>query len=235
MTLSECLTKLSYGELSNLSIGSEGNGDIAPNKIAAVVMHINEGLLRLHTRLVLRENYVYLLQRENVTLYHLLFKHAATNTDPANLEDRYILDTTARPFTEDVIRTMQVTDSHGCTLPMNDPGKFWSVYTPRFNQIQVPRPLGAQALTIHYQAKHPVLDYDKNPEALIEIPDTLDAALMSYVAHRVYANMNTPEAVGIAANHLGNYEAVLAEVEKVDATNMSYIESTTLFDEKGFV
>lgn len=235
MKLSECLTKLSYGEFSNLSLGSDGNGDIAPAKIHSTVMHINEALLRLHTRMVLKENYVYLEQRENLTMYDLTYKHAATNEDPSNLEDRYIMDTEARPFTADVLRIMQVTDSFGRNLPLNDQGKFWSVYTPKFNQLQVPNPLGAQVLTVHYQAKHAKLDYDLNPDAEIEIPDTLDAALMSYVAYKVYGNMNTAEAVTNAANHLGNYETVLTEIEKMDAANMSYINTSTLFDLKGFV
>lgn len=235
MKLSECLTKLSYGEFSNLSLGSEGNGDIAPAKIQSTVMHINEALLRLHTRMVLKENYVYLEQRENLTMYNLMYKHAATNEDPANLEDRYIMDTEARPFTEDVLRVLQVTDSFGRPLPLNDQGKFWSVFTPKFNQLQVPNPLGAQVLTVHYQAKHAKLDYEENPEAEIEIPDTLHAALLSYVAYKVYGNMNTAEAVTNAANHLGNYETVLGEIEKMDATNMSYMNSSTLFDQKGFV
>lgn len=235
MKLSECLTRLSYGEFSNLSLGSDGNGDIAPAKIDSTVMHINEALLRIHTRMVLKENYVYLEQRENVTNYDLTYKHAATNEDPSNTEDRYIIDTEARPFTEDIIRVLQVTDSFGRNLPLNDQGKFWSVYTPKFNRLQVPNPLGAQVMTVHYQAKHAWLDYNVNAEAEIEIPDTLHAALFSYVAYKVYGNMNTPEAVGNAANHLGNYESVLTEIEKMDAANMSYMDSSTLFDVKGFV
>lgn len=235
MNLSECLTKLSYGEFSNLALGSNGNGDIAPEKIPSVVMHINEALLRIHTRMVLKENYVYVEQRENTTMYNLTYKHAATNMDPSNTADRYLIDTEARPFTEDVIRILQVTDSFGRNLPLNNKGKFWSVFTPKFNQLQVPNPLGAQVISVHYQAKHATLDYADNREAEIEIPDTLEAALLSYVAYKVYSNMNTPEAVNNAANHLGNYEKLLSEIAEMDAANMSYVDSSTLFEEKGFV
>lgn len=235
MNLSECLTKLSYGEFSNLALGSNGNGDIAPDKIASTVMHINEALLRIHTRMVLKENYVYVEQRENVTMYNLTRKHAATNTDPINTADRYLIDTESRPFTEDVIRILQVTDSFGRNLPLNDKGKFWSVFTPKFNQLQVPNPLGAQVISVHYQAKHEPLNFDTNPNAEIEIPDTLEAALLSYVAYKVYSNMNTVESVSNATNHLGNYKSVLDEIAEMDAANMSYMDTGTLFDQKGFV
>jgi hypothetical protein len=134
-----------------------------------------------------------------------------------------------------VIRIIQVTDSFGRNLPLNDQGKFWSVFTPKFNQLQVPNPLGAQVISVHYQAKHALLNYDTNPQAEIEIPDTLEAALLSYVAYKVYSNMNTPEATGNAATHFGNYQNVLGEIADMDAANMSYVNTSTLFDQKGFV
>lgn len=60
MNLNECLKQLSYGELSNLSWGNDGNGSIRLDKIPVIVQFINEALLRLHTRFALSKN-AYLL------------------------------------------------------------------------------------------------------------------------------------------------------------------------------
>ena len=53
MILSDLFRRLSYGELSNLSMGNSGSGTIAPEKRNQVTHYINNALLVLTTDLPL--------------------------------------------------------------------------------------------------------------------------------------------------------------------------------------
>ena len=67
MEVLELFRRLSYGELSNLSLGSEGVGAIKDEERGKLISHTNEALLRLHGRFLLRENILFLNQVEHLT------------------------------------------------------------------------------------------------------------------------------------------------------------------------
>ncbi len=236
MNLKEYLERLSWGELSNVYIGNGGVGSIPLDKIDRVVYFINEGLKRLYTRFALKKSCLFLELNEYRTQYHLSNLHAYEGPNADNEDcELYIRDTPENPYENDLIKIMDVYDSMGNHLPLNDHANSKSVFTPQYNILQVPFPDEGLALSIVYQASHPLLDWNKNPEQEVELPEVLMGALTAYVAYLHYSNMNTQEAVANAQKYLTQYNSILNEVVETDVVNTSYSQTNVKFNERGFV
>ena len=232
MNLSECLKQLSFGELANTSWGVSGTGAIKEEKIPATVHFINEALLRLYSRFLLKKKSLHLEMYDGITKYHLTSEHAFSNKDSDKV--KYIFDTEANPFMDDIIKVMAVNTTVGAELPLNNPIEPWSVFTPEYNILEVPRPLRSSVLVVHYQAKHPELTPD-NLEAEIDLPFVLEGALKAYVAYQVYSNMNAQEAVGNAQKHLAIFQSILQEATEQDVVSITYSQTNTKFRRNGWV
>ena len=183
MKVTDYLDKLARGMLSNLSISE--NNQISPKAIEGVVDVINEGLLELYGRFVLKENILTLLTVENISIYEIDPCRAVSNVEcnpekfkeygfndsyklkeGNSLEDlsynavftgKYILDSEFAPFIGDYIKPISIIDEHQNPIPINDLSHPNSIFTPTPNTIQVPRPLVGKLLSIEYQASHPKL------------------------------------------------------------------------------
>ena len=240
MKLIDYMKKLSYGELSNLFIGNDGRGTLEPNDIPMVVSYINDGLLRLYTRFVLDAKTLLLECNEVKTRYHLHSKHSwlnATEADKKNPEfsDKYILDDPEHPFIDDLIKILDVFDSLGHKVPLNSHSEPFSVFTPVFDVIELSHPIEGLALAVTYQARHPILDYERNPEQEINLPDSLYEALSSYIAYQYYGNLNTQEAVANSQKYFSNYQRIIQEVVEQDLVSSSYSEANTKFRKFGWI
>ena len=241
MKLNEYLKHLSYGELSNLKVGKDGTGEgIKQDRIPQVVNAINEALLRLYSRFIIKTNTVIVETNEVRTRYHLSNKHSwlcADEDDKKNPEfsDKFIRDDPEHPFTNDVIKVLQVITSGGMSLPLNNHSSKYSVFTPVFDVIEIPHGIEGGAFTVVYQAKHPKLDFNTNPEQEINIPYNLEGALSSYVAYIIYSNMNTQEAIANAQKYLANYQAIVQENIEMDLTQSSYSQDNTKFKANGWI
>jgi hypothetical protein len=108
MNVDQLFQNLSYGELSNLSMGVEGEGAIEEKHQPKIILHANEGLLRLYTRFLLLEKDVLIEQVEHITNYHLLKRFAESNWNPEEEPYAYIKDLGREPFEEDVIKILSV-------------------------------------------------------------------------------------------------------------------------------
>jgi hypothetical protein len=236
MNLLELFRRLSYGELSNLAIGSNGVGVIAEDGQPKIVTHANETLLRLHSRFLLRENLLFLRQVDHLTYYYLLKRFARSEiTDPPcpNAPHAYILDNADEPFEDDLIKVLEVMDQDGCKLPLNDAEDPRSLYTPQPNLLQIPEPLADRVLSVNYQARHPILTHT-NVCQEIDLPFALEGALTAHIAYQVYSNMNGQENSGKAAEHLARYESVCNEIQEMDIVSQSRATTTLKFHDRGF-
>lgn len=235
MNTNELFTRLSYGPLSNLSIGSEGAGTIAADKQLKVLSYVNEGLLRLYSRFVLRENDLVVMQYGHITEYPLLKKYATFGpalTDP--LDVKFILDSEAALFDDDVIKILKVTNAENKLVPLNDVNHDKAFFTPQPNILQITYPVLGELSVVTYQARHPIVTLETlNAELLL--PATLETALQSYVAYLVYFHMGGQDNGALAAGHLGNYERVCAEAVLGDLVNTSMSSTSSKFAERGFV
>lgn len=234
MILSDYFTELSYGELSNTAMAVDGTGTIEEVHQPKVVRYLNEGLRRLHGRFPLIQKDVLIELRDHITNYHLIPRFAESNWVPEEVEFPYIKDLIQEPFTGDVARILEVRNSFGHMLPLNDPENRMSVFTPQVDVLQVPRPITGVALSVMYQAYHPTISHH-DLQAEIVLPNVLSSALCAYAAYNVFSHMNTQEATMKAQEHMAKYESICAEVEAQDLVNSSSSQTNSRFAKRGWV
>jgi hypothetical protein len=233
LTVGELFKVLSYGELGNLSLGMEGAGSIEESAQPRIMLHVNEGLLRLYSRLVLMEKDLLIEMVGGITSYHLdpRFGEAAWDREVARYP--YIKDG-LDPFTGDLIKILAVYDSYGRTLPLNDDEHPESLFTPQANMLQVPRPRDRASLSLVYQAKHPPLSHER-PEEMILLPEVLHGALTAFVGWKVYSFMNTAEATVKAAEHKLRYEEITLGAVAADLVSTSFSTTNARFAKRGWI
>lgn len=231
----ELMERLSHGPLSNLTIGNEGDGTIKPDKVAAVIGYINDGLLRLYTRFTLSEKELILELKEEITSYKLNSKYAYSKFVEGQTFAPYILDAEHDKFEDDLIRVLTVHRQGHARLPLNDTGVIGSLYTPMVDVLQVPDPWPGVPLFITYQAKHASIKVASFDMDEITLPLVLEDALLNYVAHKVFAFMNGKEHVARAADFLTAYESICAEVKEHDLVSASLSGTNIKFQSRGFV
>lgn len=233
MNIAQLFADLSFGELSNTAIASEGTGIITDAGKERIIRFTNEGLLKLYTRFLLKQNDVLIELVEWITNYHLLLKFAESQKGISTQSHLYIKDLYIEPFQEDVIRILNVFDDDGREQPLNDDANDRSLFTPQGNVLQVPRPDEGVAMSIVYQARHVPLTLD-NLEQEIELPDVLMTALRAWIAYRAYGQINTQESQGIAAGHQTAYMATCEEVVEQDLVSSSQSQTNTRFRRNGW-
>lgn len=155
MNLENLYQTLSYGQLSNLAISGDGSGTIIESGQPKIVIAANEALKRLYSKFNLLEKDVLIEQASHITNYHLDKRFAESSYDPDKVNFPYIKDLFNETFEDDVIRITGVFNSHNnYPLPLNDDEAEWSLFTPRYNILQVPKPQDKVSLSVMYQAKH---------------------------------------------------------------------------------
>lgn len=229
MIVSDLLARLSYGPLSNLSIGQDGAGTIDPSKVPVVIQYANDCIQKLFTKFVLIEKQLIIQQSETQTTY----KINVANTVSSGAVGAYILDTMDNPYTDDLIKILGVFDQYGHEIHMNDEGSHYSVFTPRVDTLQVPEPKDGEPLFLIYQAKHPKLDPSVTTTT-IDIPSILEQALVNYVASEVFSNMNGQENLVKAKDLMDKYTITCGEVLQEDLVNSSVSQTSKKFHERGF-
>lgn len=234
MKISELYKTLSYGELSNLSIGMDGVGSILEDAKPRILHYANEGLTRLYGRFILKEKDVMIELVDHITNYHLLRMYAESYFDPEEVRYPYIKDLFNEPFTEDVIKILSVYNGVGQKLPLNDNERSDSLFTPTGKILQVPNPRTGVSLSVLYQAKHPeLLPNDEDQD--IHLPQVLEGALVAFIAYKVFSHMNTDVSTAKAQEHMSVYASVCDEVEQHDLVNSSISTTNSCFRKRGWV
>lgn len=233
LRVSDVFRRLSYGELSNIAMGMEGVGAIEASKQDRLIHYINEALLRLHSRFVLREEGLLVRLTAHVTNYHISSRYAESNTDRLPADPVYIMDT-ASPYRDDLIKITAVYDQSGMQIPLNDGEDRRSFFTPMPDCLQVPNPVEGYMIELGYQCRHPLIGPGQT-DACIELTPALEGALTAYVAHMVYSFMNGADNAAKGQEHLARYEYICAEVERMDLVNSSISTTNTKFESRGFI
>ena len=236
MNVQDLFQQLSYGELSNLSMAQQVPGQISADQQAKVLIAVNNALMRLYSRFILREKDVVIEMQSGVTNYHLLSRYSETGYVPGGqITYPYIKDLNKEPFTEDVIRILSVFSSTGEELPLNDMDHPKSVFTPQLGVLQVPKPTPGQALGVVYQARPEKLELGNFSSQNVPIPETLEEALKAYVGYKIFAAINSQEATAKAADFLGIFESICSEVEAKDLVANSVSNTNTRFIKGGWI
>lgn len=196
MKLTEIFTLLTFGELSQLSIGGSEQGHIDPTNYPAIVGSVNLGLTDLYKRFRLKEDRVLLQMLPGRLTYPINTRFALSNT--ASQEIKFLLDSQAEPFTDTVHKIERVYAGNEIELSMNDEYNPLSVFTPSPLVLRlpaalvnaepdVPQELLGAPLNVVYRASHPKISVSAgfDPELVeLELPDTHLEALLFYVASR---------------------------------------------------
>lgn len=186
MNLYDLMSTLAHGELSNLSLVT--NGAIAETAHRKVVSAINATLTDIYTRIPLHEKELIVRTLEWKSLYLLRKQFALTSGSQE--QHKYILDSQSYPFTGDIVRILSVTNEVGDPLPLNDPEQWAAVFTPYYDAVQFTHPSDNQIFTVQYQALHPKLALEPTESMMqqqIMLPPVLEELLVLGTASRVIA------------------------------------------------
>lgn len=243
MLLSELFTNLSYGELSNLSIGGEGSGTIPDAHKARLLGYVNQSLTSIYSRFMLRENEVVVAAYDHITLYPLKKKFAVQDeTVLAEGEVKFIEDTSFAPFEEDVVKVLGIYNEEGVEEALNDPLNEHSFYTPATGMdvtIQMPFPQEGNSYFVIYHATHPKLVIGEGGaidlSQQILLPSVLESALQKRVAWHVFSPMNGAEHVSRAQEHLANFEMICFDAEQRDLVSTSRTQVNAKLHDRGWI
>lgn len=210
MNLGDLFQRLSFGELSNLSIGTEGAGSIAESGQNRVASFANAALTDLHSRFALQTDEVTLVMMGGIKRYRLAPAHAVSNTTPNNTAPRWIQDSAAEPFEGRVIRILSITDLDppevGSEVPPVEPRAL------SHDTVFTKAPRAGGHLLVEYQANHPRLVMPADEDQEISLPPLLEEALEVRVAAAVYAGMNGEGHGAKARELLMRYEEICQTV-----------------------
>lgn len=233
MDLQTLHANLSFGDLSNLSIGDSGAGTIPAAQHDKILLFVNQGLTAIYKRFSLLEKEVVIEAQDNVYLYYLQRKYAMTEVETI-VPYKYLRDTATDPFLEDIIKILSVYNELGEKLPLNVPDDEDSLYTPKYDCLQIPEPVTGNAYTVLFQARHPVLVPNDLTQKIM-LPSYLEEALQAYVAYRVLSPMNGEENTRRANDALLRYTMAVGEASDLDLPSTSQTTEGGKFDERGFV
>lgn len=194
MDVRELFERLSFGELSALSIGSEGAGTIPAEKQSRVLSCANTVLTDLHSRFYHKQGLVTVQLDASITKYQLKAVNAQTNVTVGNTAPRYIKDTASEPFTGNLIRIVSaslvpLTEAQLQTLGLTETEMSWKIVS--HDTLRVTNPLTGAMLLVEYQENHPKLSL--SPVVLtqeISLSPVLEEALVVKIAAMIYAGMD---------------------------------------------
>ena len=213
MLLSELFMYLAYGELSQMALGTNNRGGIDESDYPTLISHINLGLTNLHSRLPLKQSQVIIAQQSDRTLYPLTSAYAINSSSAE--KKKFILDSAAAPFKDDVLKIEEVYTESNTPLPLNDSAKDNSVFTPSFNTLQLPSPVSNEVLAVLYRAGHPLLPAKRGIDISaieVNIPAVHVEPLLTYVVARVAASGNNQNSIQEAAAYQQKFELQVQQI-----------------------
>lgn len=233
MKLRELFAKLSFIELSNLSMANDGNGTIREADQPRLVHIVNEALKDMYSRMLLSERVLLLQSLDWKSNYALRKEHAVMDPSP---ELKYIIDTPHNIFTGDLVKVLGVCNEIGDPLPLNDSEQWASVFLPHFDVVQLTHPGFNQVFSVSYQALHPLLDVDGEDvlEQEIRIPSLLEDILRARVAFGIFSAMSGQEFSTKAQQLESTYESKLSWIEQNNLIGDAGLNTNVKLHRRGF-
>lgn len=222
MKLQEIFDQLTYGELSQISIGGGEMGVIDPSNYARIVAHINLGLTALHKRFLLKKR-EFILQLQTGQTDYPLISSFAVNARKSRETIRFILDSVTSPFTDDILKVEEVWTEDDYELSLNDAADPYSVTTPKYNMLRVPLDIVNQSMDISdslkttnlevvYRANHSLVS-PNNPNVEIDLPYSHLEPLLLFIASRVHTPIGMVNEFNAGNNYAKKYEMACQALE----------------------
>jgi len=216
MFLSEVFEHLTYGELSQLFVGSEDDS-INESDYPKVISFINMAMIDLYKKFPLLEKEVLIDLDEAITNYLLTSMYTVSSgTAPV----KYIIDTVESPFENDILQISSVWDEDGESVPLNDLNKADSVFTPLFNSLQVPNSINETSLSVIYRAYPEKIDLTVNTLTTVEtaLPDQFMSPLLAYVGYRAHLGLPAGDKAK-STEFLSSYYGMCKEIRELGTVN----------------
>lgn len=255
MTLQELFTHLSYGELSQISIGGQEAGVINESNFHRLLPHVQAGLTALYKRFTLKEGQVYLTLFPDTTVYPLTSRYlwSGTGQRPTG---KHLEHGEVFRFKEDLLKVIRVVNDKGFEFSLNDLGDPYTIKTPDEKTLLIPERIVQQAaglpdnlksdtLQIFYRANHPNLakaygPYDLQSVTLdpgvsdIELPDAYLEALCYYIASRINNPIGMTNEFHAGNSYYQKFELACQQLEQF-GYQIDSSDSTDRLRQKGFV
>lgn len=227
MKLNEIFTQLAYGELSNVTIGKNEAGEIDEGNYKQIMAHVNLGLTELYKRFNLKEASIVVRLQNGQAMYPLNSKFAVNGKKTA-MPIRWIIDTAAAPFTDNISKIERVVTDSGYEMTLNDKNEIWSCFTPSSTLLRVPERMingdnsiptefKTVELVVSYRAGWVPIDPDVgsfDPARIdIELPYTHLNALLLFVASRVNAPIGLGQEFNASNNYYARFQKACQELE----------------------
>lgn len=229
-TLGDVFRDLSYGHLSNLSIGGDGKGSIPQTHQERILALVNQGVTKLSSRFVVREKILYLRTTKDKLEYSLVPAHA--DNDPT-VGEKYITDTVENPFTDEISNILIIMDENNDELIINNREVSGSVMIRNETELKFAEIDKDATFEVVYQP-YPVMMESVDPAQVIRIPDVLYEALEAYVGYRVYGAMNGPEHKMRADDLKMSYEMICNDALEKGLVKLSVIGGNSKLEFRGF-
>lgn len=235
MDLAELYRRLASSKLKTLHMADQENSTIREESRGTVVTVLNEALTYLHSRFVLIEKQVFVLAQAGITMYPLT-KENALSSNPLSTDTLtyYIRDTAANPFDDDLIRVLHVFNKDGEKV-LGDVDGNDSIFLPQENTLHIPKPISMGLMSVHYQADHPRILVGGALSQVINIPRSLENALLSFIAFQVFSSMEGDNMLAIASKREAEVERDCTLVEDRALAGTAKQSSSVKFNERGWV
>jgi len=225
ITLQEIFNHLTYGELAQVAIGGGANGFIADQDYPKAISFVNRALTALHQKFLLAKEKLLLQQYVGTNIYYLRSDYAVSNADSL-LIPKYIVDSVAIPFEDNLFKVEQVFSAEGTEYPLNDASAEVPIFTTKFDVLEMV-PVIPELLTVAYRSGHKKIVYTLgfDPASVqLHIPNFILEALLLHIAARVFAPIGNGEGeTNLHRIFAANYEL---ECQKLEQQNLD-LESDT--------
>lgn len=225
MKLAGIIQQLQYGEFRMLNFG-DGQGVIGQNDVEGMMNHIKLGVAALYKRFAIKEGRLYLELKEGKYVYALKSEHALSNRKDV---EKYILDSKADPFRDDINKVEGLYTEGGFNLFFNNPNERLSAnminqVTLEFprdyvdKQKDLPEVLRTKVVKVVYRAGYqPLVGIADVYEPLItdiDLPDLYLEALLYFVASRVHNPIGMNQEFHDGNNFAAKYEMECQRLEQ---------------------
>lgn len=255
MKLIDVYNQLAYGELRQVALGTgsiDATSDTVPKEnFVKLFPLVQAGLTELHKRFLLRERELIVTlvtpTPKSQVVYMLHIDFAATN-DKSDEDPKYITDTVALPFENDLMRVERIYGTwheKEYEIPLNQYNNAESIRTTDFNRLLLPDDIltapwliETKTLRIVYRADHPAITPAKansSPLATeIFLPPTHLEALTFYIASRVLNPAGSDNEFHEGNNYMVKFEAAVAQLKTENFDVDNEYENDKL-NQRGFV
>jgi hypothetical protein len=229
MNLKEVFDQLTFGELSQLSIGGNETGAIQTKNYDRMVAHTNLGLTALYKRFNLKEGRLTVELVPGRFTYPINSDYAEAN-DASTQAVKYIKDADS-PFADDIHKIERVYGQTGYEFALNDEADPYSMFTPSAKVLRVPEivvtgsidmpdEIKTTELEIVYRANHPKIIPDGiylDPEEIyLELPDSHLEALLLFMAGRIHTPTGMSNEANMGNTYSAKYEQECMRLEQLN-------------------